>query len=67
MTKSFCDKCGKDCTWNVREIKCSNNYYLWLDESSEIKVARDLMLCLDCKMLFEKVIQDFMKTNALSK
>jgi hypothetical protein len=63
MRKSFCDKCHSDCTNEEREIKCvgSGNHYLYLDGLNGGLIGRDLMLCLSCKLEFEKIIQEWMK------
>jgi len=60
--KSFCDKCGKNCTFSEREYKCNGGTaYIWLKNG----VAMDLLLCLDCKSLFELVVAEFVTKKKL--
>lgn len=57
MTKTFCDKCGVDCTYDNRGIMAKGAFYIRLKD----KVAHsEVVLCLDCKTELEKVLEDFL-------
>ena len=61
MRKTFCDKCGKDCTFDERSFKCCPPHYTYAkkEDNHEVGVS-ELVLCLSCKKKFEDTINSFL-------